>query len=28
LYPKGIPIYEEKDLEQLIITHSADEVVF
>ena len=28
LYPKGIPIYEEKDLEQLIVTHSADEVVF
>ncbi len=28
LYPKGIPIYEEKDLEQLIITHSVDEVVF
>jgi predicted GTPase len=28
LYPKGIPIYEEKDLEQLIIMHSVDEVVF
>jgi predicted GTPase len=28
LYPKGIPIYEEKDLEQLIVTHSVDEVVF
>ena len=28
LYPKGIPIYEEKDLEELIITHHVDEVVF
>ena len=28
LYPKGIPIYEEKNLEQLIITHKVDEVVF
>jgi len=28
LYPKGIPIYEEKDLEQLIVTHNVDEVVF
>ena len=28
LYPKGIPIYEEKDLEQLIVTHGVDEVVF
>jgi predicted GTPase len=28
LYPKGIPIYEEKDLEQLIVMHSVDEVVF
>ncbi len=28
LYPKGIPIYEEKDLEQLIRTHHVDEVVF
>ena len=28
LYPKGIPIYEEKDLEQLIVTHSVDEIVF
>src|SRR5208283_4336143 len=28
LYPKGIPIYEEKDLERLIVTHSVDEVVF
>jgi predicted GTPase len=27
-YPKGIPIYEEKDLEQIIRTHHADEVVF
>jgi predicted GTPase len=27
-YPKGIPIYEEKDLEQLIRTHHVDEVVF
>jgi predicted GTPase len=27
-YPKGIPIYEEKDLEQLIRTHQVDEVVF
>jgi len=28
LYPKGIPIYEEKDLEQLIIKYAVDEVVF
>ena len=28
LYPKGIPIYEEKDLEQLIRTFHIDEVVF
>ena len=28
LFPKGIPIYEEKDLEQLIVTHSVDEIVF
>ena len=28
LYPKGIPIYEEKDLEKLIVTHAVDEVVF
>ncbi|MGA9406677.1 MAG: cyclic 2,3-diphosphoglycerate synthase [Bacteroidota bacterium] len=28
LYPKGIPIYEEKNLEQLIMTHKVDEVVF
>jgi len=28
LYPKGIPIYEEKDLEQLIRTYHVDEVVF
>jgi predicted GTPase len=28
LYPKGIPIYGEKDLEQLILTHHVDEVVF
>jgi predicted GTPase len=28
LYPKGIPIHEEKDLEQLIRTHHVDEVVF
>ena len=28
LYPKVIPIYEEKDLEQLIVTHSVDEIVF
>ncbi len=28
LYPKGIPIYEEKNLEQLIMTHEVDEVVF
>jgi predicted GTPase len=27
-YPKGIPIYEEKDLEQLIRTHHVDEVIF
>ncbi|MGA7160198.1 MAG: cyclic 2,3-diphosphoglycerate synthase [Bacteroidota bacterium] len=28
LYPKGIPIYEEKDLERLIVSHEVDEVVF
>ncbi len=28
LYPKGIPIYEERNLEQLIAAHSVDEVVF
>lgn len=28
LYPKGIPIHEEKDLEQLIAQHHVDEVVF
>ncbi len=28
LYPKGIHIFEEKDLEQLILTHHVDEVVF
>ncbi len=28
LYPKGIPIYEEKDLEKLIVSHAVDEVVF
>jgi predicted GTPase len=28
LYPKGIPIHEEKDIEQLIRTHHVDEVVF
>lgn len=28
LYPKGIPIHEEKDLEQLIFTYHVDEVVF
>jgi predicted GTPase len=28
LYPKGIPIYEEKDLEHLISMHHVDEVVF
>jgi len=28
LYPKGIPIYEEKDLEELIKTNDVEEVVF
>jgi predicted GTPase len=28
LYPKGIPIHEEKDLEALIIKHKVQEVVF
>jgi len=28
IYPKGIPIHEEKDLEQLIAEHHVDEVVF
>jgi predicted GTPase len=28
LYPNGIPIYEEKDLEELIRKHNIDEVVF
>jgi predicted GTPase len=28
LYPKGIPIHEEKDLERLIEKHQIDEVVF
>jgi predicted GTPase len=28
LYPKGIPIHEEKDLEKLIEKHQIDEVVF
>lgn len=28
LYPKGIPIYEEKNLEELIATHKVEEVVF
>jgi predicted GTPase len=28
LYPNGIPIYEEKDLEDLIQKHQVDEVVF
>jgi predicted GTPase len=28
LYPEGIPIYEEKDLEKLIDEHSIDEVYF
>lgn len=28
LYPKGIPIYEEKNLEQLIREHNIQEVVF
>ncbi len=28
LYPKGIPIHDEKDLESLIIKHQVDEVVF
>jgi predicted GTPase len=28
LYPNGIPIYEEKDLEELIQKHQIDEVVF
>ena len=28
LYPKGIPIFDEKDLESLIAKHSVDEVYF
>ena len=28
LYPKGIPIFEEKDLEELIAKYEVDEVVF
>jgi predicted GTPase len=28
LYPKGIPIYDEKDLVELIKTHQVDEVIF
>lgn len=28
LYPKGIPIFPEKDLENLIKKHNIDEVVF
>jgi predicted GTPase len=28
LYPKGIPIFEEKDLEELIVKQEVDEVVF
>lgn len=28
LYPKGIPIYPESDLDQLVKTHKIDEVVF
>ncbi|MFO8062778.1 MAG: cyclic 2,3-diphosphoglycerate synthase [bacterium] len=28
LYPEGIPIYDEKDLRELIIKHSIDTVVF
>ncbi len=28
LYPKGIPIYDEKDLKKLIIKHKIDTVVF
>ena len=28
LYPKGIPIFEEKDLEELISNYEVDEVVF
>ena len=28
LYPKGIPIYEEKNIEELIRMHHVDEVVF
>ncbi len=28
LYPKGIPIYDEKDLEALIVKHAIDEVYF
>lgn len=27
-YPKGIPIYEEKDLHNLIVEHKVDQVVF
>jgi predicted GTPase len=27
-YPKGIPIYEERDLEKLIVKHGVEEVVF
>ena len=28
LYPKGIPIYDEKELLKLVIKHKIDEVVF
>jgi len=28
LYPKGIPIFEEKDLEELIVKYDVDEVIF
>lgn len=28
LYPNGIPIFEEKDLEELIAKHEVDEVIF
>ena len=27
-YPKGIPIYDEKEIEELIVKHAIDEVVF
>src|SRR5210317_1474480 len=28
LYPAGIPIYDEKDLEHLIVEHEIDDVIF